>query len=413
MTNPLAISDVATQDARSQDASLWDEVRRLFAGFEKTAYVRELKAIFDNLHDDELVEALENTRWTGRPGYPIPIMWRTIVASFYLGIIHDTDLIRNLHANPLLAQACGINNPGLIPSKYAYCRFRKKLIHFNDLVAKALAQCVEALKQAIPGFSETVAVDATDVKAWANGLHQETDPDAGTGAKHKSSRRVYWYGYKVHLVADANSELPIWFHLTPANVYDGAHLPTVLKGAEAQFSWFQPTHVLADKGYDSKECFRFVGEEMKAMPIIDVRKYARRRPRQGRPCEAYPVQTPEGIRYRCNRVPYDSKCPRFGHCPMLPVFVDSPLNTFVAPSYYEQHIPFPYGSKEWKAIYNKRVGIERVFSRLKTYRKLDAIRVRRMSKVWLHVALSLLTMGSTALAKLAQGSTKVRACCPR
>jgi hypothetical protein len=410
MTNPSTVYNVSRKQAESQDTSLWDDVKRLFEGFEKTAYVKELKAVFDNLHDDELIEALENTRWTGRPGYPIPIMWRTLVASFYLNIIHDTDLIRALHSNPLLAHACGIDDPSLIPSKYAYCRFRKKLTQFNDLVAKALAQCVEALKEAIPEFSETVAVDATDVKAWANGMHQETDPDAGTGAKHKSSRRIYWYGYKVHLVADANSELPIWFHLTPANVYDGAHLPTILEGAKAQFGWFHPTHVLADKGYDSKECFRFVGEEMKAMPIIDVRMYSRRRPREGRPCEAYPVETPQGIRYRCNRVPYDSKCPRFGHCPMLPVFVDSPLNTFVALSYYERYIPFPYGSKEWKTLYDKRVSVERVFSRLKTYRKLNAVRVRRMKKVWLHVALSLLTMNAAALARVGDDSTSVRAC---
>ena len=128
---------------------------------------------------------------------------------------------------------------------------------------KVLTQCVERLRQALPGFGATVAVDATDVKAWANGLHQETDPDAGTGAKHKSSRRVYWYGYKVHVVADAESELPISFKVTAANVYDGAQLAPVLRQAQNQYEWFKPSHVLADKGYDAKECFRFVGEDLK------------------------------------------------------------------------------------------------------------------------------------------------------
>ena len=147
------------------------------------------------------------------------------------------------------------------------------------------------------------------------------------------------------------------------------------------------------------------------MPIIDVQKRRTgRQAREGRPCGAYPVQTPEGVRYRCNRVPYDSKCPRFGKCSLLPVFVDSPLNPLTAQTYYERYIPFPYGSKEWKAIYNKRVAVERIFSRLKTYRKLDAIRVRRMKKVWLHVALSLLTMNVAALAKAANGSGSVRGC---
>lgn len=110
------------------------------------------------------------------------------------------------------------------------------------------------------------------------------------------------------------------------------------------------------------------------------------------------------------RLPYDPKCPRFGKCPLLPVFVDSPLNPLTSQTYYERFIPFPHGSSEWKAIYNKRASVERVFSRLKTYRKLDAIRVRRLAKVWLHVALSLLTMNASALANSRSDGESLRSC---
>ena len=48
---------------------------------------------------------------------------------------------------------------------------------------------------------------------------------------------------------------------------------------------------------------------------------------------------------------------------------------------------------QWKSIYSKRVLVERVFSRLKTYRKLDVIRTRGLPKVWLHVALSVIVVG--------------------
>jgi IS5 family transposase len=375
----------------------------------KQAPFEELRGIFKALDDQTLLERLQKTRWTGRPGYPIQVMWRTIVASFYLGIVHDTDLIRALHANPLLAATCGIRHRRDIPTKFAYCRFRKKLTAFNDLVGDVLARCVERLREALPGFGATVAVDATDVKAWANGLHQETDPDAGTGAKHKSSRRVYWYGYKVHLVADAESELPISFQVTAANVYDGAHLPSVLREAQTQYDWFQPARVLADKGYDSRECFRFVGEEMQAVPVIDVQG-RRATAREGRPCEAEPVITPDGVHYRCQRVPYDPACPRFGKCPLLPMFADGPLNKAVPGRYFEQYSPFPYGSCQWKTIYNKRVSVERIFSRLKTYRKLDAIRTRRLPKVWLHVALSILAMNAMAAANAMGDQVSVRRC---
>ena len=336
--------------------------------------------VFEALPDGELVEALEATRRTGRPGYPIRVMWRTLVASFYLGIIHDTDLVRALRSNPLLAATCGINSPDGVPTKFAYCRFRKKLVGFDDLVEGVLSSCVDLLHETLPGFGRTIAVDSTDLKAWANGLHQDTDPDAGTGAKHKSSRRVFWYGYKAHVAVDADSELPVSFHVTAANVYDGAHLPKALQEAKRQFDWFAPKYVLADKGYDSKECFRFVGEEMNAIPVIDVQKRRMGRVRESRDCEARPVSTPDGIRYRCERLPYDPKCSRFGKCPLLPIFVDSPMNPLTRQTYFERFSPFPYGSPEWQVHYNKRVSVERTFSRLKTYRKLNEIRTRRMPK---------------------------------
>ena len=47
---------------------------------------------------------------------------------------------------------------------------------------------------------------------------------------------------------------------------------------------------------------------------------------------------------------------------------------------------------QMERLYNKRVSVERAFSRLKGYRKLNDVRTRGLNKVWLHVALSLLAM---------------------
>ena len=55
--------------------------------------------------------------------------------------------------------------------------------------------------------------------------------------------------------------------------------------------------------------------------------------------------------------------------------------------------------------------MERVFSRLKGYRKLDALRTRRLPKVWLHVAMSVLMMNAGALAKVQAGvPSELREC---
>lgn len=71
----------------------------------------------------------------------------------------------------------------------------------------------------------------------------------------------------------------------------------------------------------------------------------------------------------------------------------------------------PTGSREWKTLYNKRVSVERAFGRLKGYRKLDALRTRRLPKVWLRVALSMLPLSGSALARVQAGNASgIREC---
>ena len=56
------------------------------------------------------------------------------------------------------------------------------------------------------------------------------------------------------------------------------------------------------------------------------------------------------------------------------------------------------------------MAVERVFGRLKGYRKLGAIRTRGLAKVWLHVALSMLVMDVAAGVNAADGLASVRRC---
>jgi hypothetical protein len=53
------------------------------------------------------------------------------------------------------------------------------------------------------------------------------------------------------------------------------------------------------------------------------------------------------------------------------------------------------GSTDWKAVYNKRTSVERLFSRMKALRRLDNVRHRGIAKVTLHVYLS--TQGNRVL----------------
>lgn len=104
------------------------------------------------------------------------------------------------------------------------------------------------------------------------------------------------------------------------------------------------------------------------------------------------------VRFTCKRTPWEPKCVRFGQCPLLPVFVDSDLNTPDLAAVYERYLTFPYGSREWKAIYAKRSSVERVNSRLKECRRLERHCFRSLAKVTAHALISVLSMQAAAMA---------------
>ena len=54
-------------------------------------------------------------------------------------------------------------------------------------------------------------------------------------------------------------------------------------------------------------------------------------------------------------------------------------------------------TEEWKALYNRRSSIERLFGRLKCYRRLNNVTVRRIQKVTAHCFLSLIVVQAQAL----------------
>ncbi len=55
-------------------------------------------------------------------------------------------------------------------------------------------------------------------------------------------------------------------------------------------------------------------------------------------------------------------------------------------------------AEEWKRIYDRRTSIERIFARLKGYRRLNNITVRRKQKVTVHDLIPVIVTQAIALA---------------
>ncbi len=408
MRTPLSISNHKTRQAKSQDSLLWQQVHEIFAGFEQTAFTKELSAVLTNLNDSELLEALENTRWTGRPGYPIKVMWHTWIASYVRQIPTIQELIRTLRRDPLLALSCGIRSDHEIPTRFAYYRFRDKLIAHKDLVEQCMAKTVEALQRQLLGFGEIVAVDSTDIESYVNWSKKPlSDPDAKWGwRKGKDGKDEMFPGYRMHLVSTmaGNHEIPLIPIITPANSNDSTLMIPLLKKERGLIKNFSPKFILGDSGYDATDNYRTIVEDFKTIPIIDLNL----RGRKGKPDRFQDIANEYGtpycafgtkyvfwgydrkqkrLKYRCPRAvgkkgcTWLDKCSKSSYGEVVKIKLSDD---------YRRFIQIPRHTKRWKDIYNKRVLAEHCFSKLKRNGdgKLVNHRIRGLQKITLNSLLA-------------------------
>ena len=87
------------------------------------------------------------------------------------------------------------------------------MVQHRHLVDECLDKVTDALHEVLPDLGETVAVDSTSVESFSNPNRKViSDPEARWGVKHKAKAKeggVDWFfGYKMHLLADANYGIP-------------------------------------------------------------------------------------------------------------------------------------------------------------------------------------------------------------
>lgn len=337
-------------------ASFYDKLR--CAEQQELPIVAKLEGVFDALDDAELLKALTGKVHRGCQGYQVAALWRSYLAGYILGVPTVTGLIRNLSNNPALCEACGLSQEA-IPSEATYSRFIAKLTKHSVLVQRVIERGVDRLREHIPDFGRTVAVDSSDISAYSQS-RKPSDHDARWGVKEdKHGQKKYWFGYKIHVVADADSELPIHVDVTPANVNDGKHMAPLLRRVAVL-----PQYVLADAGYDNVENYQFIHDEFGAIPIININKRNKRESVQGK-----------------LHIPHRS-------------------TEFIKASALRQYPGVDRDSTHWNVLYAKRTGIERLFSRMKEFRRLASVHHRGLPKVTLHCYLSTLTIVASAVSAL-------------
>ena len=254
--------------------------------------VAELEAVFHQLPDDDLIRQLRGPTRRGPRGYDPFILWQCYVAYYYLGLESVSALIRLLHDNPFVAKACGIDSPEQIPSQPTFSRFGTRLAakagQYILAVKNILRSLTRKLYDTFSGFGKSVAIDSTDIKGWSNGnkkgkkrkegrsrqkplLGKPSDPDAGWCVKtNTEGNKKYVWGYKVHILCDADSELPLTVDISPGNLHDVNKATLLLSQARYTLGGkFRPEYVICDSAYSSDKLRRSISQHYWAEPIID------------------------------------------------------------------------------------------------------------------------------------------------
>lgn len=384
---------------------------------DKSPLIAELESLFTALPSEKLVDRLREYRWTGRPGHSLQALWWAFIASFYLNLPHTNAVIRRLQDDPLLRQVCGFGD--VLPSRWTFNRFLSRLSKHLDLVEECLSQVTDALRRRLPRFGDTVAVDSSMVRSHSNPNKPEpSDPEATWTAKQRIRRKGqdWFWGFKLHLVADAEWELPIAGYVSTAKENDTKHLLPLMAKAKESYQWFAPKHVLADKGYDATSNYREIAETYHAIPIIRIRS---RLPGADRD-----IYDDQGVPHCLGNVPMRlaGRDPKKGtlfrcrpegcHLKYRKGVIYCDGEEWVKPSDdYRLFCEIPRSTPEWQALYHRRVSVERIFSRLKETRRLERHCLRGLAKISLHAMLSVLVLQADALTKVqANRMGELRAC---
>lgn len=363
----------------------------------------EVKKLLDLPEIAALARELQETRWTGRPGFPVGTMIGLCLVKARYAIPTWTKTVALVKEHWGLQRALGCEgNP---PSVWSAYRFQQKLRDHWPMVERCIDGVVEGLREKLPSYGRDLAIDASDMPAYANGQRYvskssavernwHTDPDASWGHRSAVSTRRGggFFGYRLHAAVCTATDLPVAWTVETAKANETRFAVGLVN--EAQRRGLMAATASMDKGYD--QCPVYEGcEERGCLPVIPLRQT----PDVKRGDDAPPTCSHGEWKFAGSdrkRGASKWRCPT-GEC--------RPASTWVAAD--RLHPLIPRSSKRWKAAYRKRASVEREFGRLKNQWGLSPLRVRGLDRVRLHADLCILTKLACALTR-ARAATATR-----
>jgi hypothetical protein len=331
----------------------------------------------------------------GRPSFCQDALLKSFIYKALRRIKTLTDLAFELRNNPRICQAVGLDLYKDPPSIERFSQFLRDTPH--DAFQDIRIQLVKTLLEEKLIIGEHLVMDSCPIvsKVRENNLKTSAsnrfdksrivkgDPEARLGVladfSSPSKKKIrYFWGYRNHILVDAQEELPLWEITHPADVSEIHQAIPMLQKAKEMFSLDIET-VGGDSLYDSEKILRFILEDLRAQAIIPRNLRTEKSTYTFKGTDLYcqadlPMRRKgkmtvkkAGITYLqyCCPIYFGRQKQRHLFCPAShPKFISQKgCNTLIrlTPSIREN---IDYGSEAFKELHKKRTSIERVFSRL-------------------------------------------------
>ena len=305
--------------------------------------------ILSKLNLDDIEEVVWEPYHKDGPGRPPrnPLgIFTALITKRLRHIPSDRELYRRLWNDRELRGICDIEAEERPYHPSQLTRFRNRV--GPERLERIMEGVIDELVEGGVIDGETVVMDATFIKAYSKrdphgNSRGSSDPEARVGR----SGKTYDLGYKAHISADSESELPVAFIVAPANENEKKYAYKLLdKTREATKGRLKM--LVADSQYSSNR-FRKKAADCGVEAVIP---------------------------YPANQRPREKGLLR----------VDKLFRT--------------HGSARERRIYRRRASIERMISRLKQQLGLNRHRVRGLKSTAVHVLLCIISMLIVAVAAL-------------
>lgn len=374
----------------------------------------KLEMILSQIDVSKLANSLRKSSSSKGPkGYEATSILYALIAMQVEKIQTIKDLVLNLKRNPVLRYCCGFDVLGSVPSESTFSRFLERLSQNQELELLFYDLVLKAKKLNIVD-GEHVSIDSTKLNSYEAAKPKKKIVDNGLnpnwGMKRDTNgNNIRWFGWKLHILCDSKSELPLDIRITPASVHDGTvAIPMIEEFLQKYRSVFRPKYYAMDSGYDYEYIYKDIINKCNAIPIIAYNPRGSFAPPEGLDKDFDPIcsggyklvywgKERNHLKFRCPHALGKCDCPHgMNWCSPSNYGYTLKLNYKENP---RQH-GYPLRSSEkWQRQYDKRTSVERCNSRLKRYLNVDNIRSRGIKKAKTHALLNCIALiaGTIAL----------------